>query len=129
MRIGVRLFISSLVFAIAIAAAYWWATHDAVGVILLGTMASALVLFASYILIAERESNLASDHTDMTPSDVAGEVMGVFSFESYWPFVAAVGCTLLLLGVVFLPGVSAVAALFGAALIAFAARFLILEST
>ena len=129
MKIGVRLFVSSLAFAIAIAAAYGWATHDPIGVILLGTMAAALILFTSYILVAERESNLASDRVEMTPADVVGEVLGVFSFESYWPIVAAFGCTLVLLGVAFLPGISWIVAIFGAALVAFAARFLIVEST
>ncbi len=129
MKIGVRLFLSSLVFAVGIAAAYGWATHDAVGVIMLATMAAALILFTSYILIAERESDLASDHVEMTPADVEGEVMGVFSFESYWPIVAAVGCTLVLLGLAFLPGISWIVALCGAAMVAFAARFLIVEST
>ncbi len=129
MMIGVRVFVSSLVFAIGIAAAYGWATHDPIGVILLGTMAAALILFTSYILVAERESNLASDRVEMTPTDVAGEVMGVFSFESYWPIVAAVGCTLILLGLAFLPGISSIVAICGAALVAIAVRFLIVEST
>lgn len=129
MKIGVRLFVSSLAFATAIATAYWFATRDIVGVIFLGSMAAALVFFAGYIVIAERESNLASDRVEIDPSDLGGEIMGIFSFESYWPILAAVGCTMLLLGVVFLPGISAVLAICGFALIVWTLRFLIREST
>ncbi len=129
MKIGVRLFLSSMVFGIAIAAIYGITTHDGVGIILLGLMALALIIVAIFIVVAEREANLAGDHADMTPSDVAGEEIGTYSLESYWPILAAVGATVALLGIVFLPGISLAFALAGAALFAWTARFLVREST
>ena len=129
MKIAVRLFLSSMVFGIAIASAYWIATHDIVGVLFLGTMAIALIVVATYIVVAEREANLAGDDAALAPADVAGEALGVFSFESYWPILAALGVTLLFAGVVFLPGVSLLPALVGAALLAWTLRFMLREST
>ena len=129
MKIGVRLFLSSMTFGIVIAATYGFTTHDVVGVVFLAGMALALLIVAGYIIIAERESNLASDSVDASPADVAGEELGVFTLESYWPILAALGVSLLLLGVVFVPGLSFGLVLLGAALVAWTARFLIREST
>ncbi len=129
MKIGVRLFLSSMAFGIVIAAIYGFTTHDIVGVIFLGGMALALVIVAMFIVVAEREANLAGDHEDMSPADIAGEELGVFTLESYWPILAAAGATLFLLGVVFVPGVSFGLVLIGAALLAWTARFMVREST
>ncbi len=129
MKIGVRLFLSSMAFGIVIATLYGITTHDIVGIIFLGGMALALVIVAIFIVVAEGEANLASDQANTTPADVAGEEMGVFSLESYWPVLAAAGTALFVLGVVFLPGVSVAFALAGAALIAWTARFMVREST
>jgi hypothetical protein len=129
MKIGVRLFLSSMAFGVVIATLYGLTTHDIIGVFFLGAMALALVVVAIFIVVAEREANLAGDHENMSPADVAGEEMGVFTIESYWPILAAAGAALFLLGVVFLPGVSFGLVFIGAALIAWTARFLVREST
>ncbi len=129
MKIGVRLFLSSMTFSIVIATIYGITTHDIVGIVFLGGMALALVIVALFIVVAEREANLAGDDDDKSPADVAGEELGVFTLESYWPILAAAGAALLLLGVVFVPGVSFGLVLVGAALIAWTARFLVREST
>ncbi|MDQ2858809.1 MAG: cytochrome c oxidase subunit 4 [Candidatus Eremiobacteraeota bacterium] len=129
MKIGVRLFLSSMAFGIVIAAIYGFTTRDIVGMIFLGAMALALVIVAIFIVVAEREANLAGDQENMSPADVAGEELGAFTLESYWPILAAAGTALFLLGVVFLPGISFAFMLAGAALIAWTARFMVREST
>ena len=129
MKIGVRLFLSSMLFGIVIATVYGLTTHDIVGVVFLGTMALALVIVAIFIVVAQGEANLAGDHENMSPADVAGEELGVFTLESYWPIIAAAGSALLLIGVVFVPGASFGLMLLGAALIAWTLRFLVREST
>ena len=102
--LAVRLFVSSMLFAIGIAGAYAWATHELIGTILLGMMAIAMITVAVYIVIAEKESNLAADAPDVDPRDLAGENLGSFTLESYWPILGAAGTVLLVQGVVFLPG-------------------------
>lgn len=129
MKIAVRLFLSSMIFAIVIAAIYGVTTHDVIGVLFLSMMALALIVIAAYILVAEREANLASDEPKATAADLAGEDLGTFSLESYWPILAALGATLLLFGIVFSPGMSVGIAVVGAVLVAWTARFLVREST
>ncbi len=129
MSLAVRLFVSSMLFALGIASAYVWATHELVGTILLGMMAVAMITVAVYIVVAEKESNLASDAPDVDPKELAGENLGSFTLESYWPILGAAATVLLVQGVVFLPGTSAVASLIAASLLFFAIRFLIREST
>ena len=104
MSLAVRLFLSSMIFAIAIAAGYAIATRDLVGTLLLGTMAIAMIVVSVYIVVAEKESDLACDVPDAKSEDLAGESLGSFTLESYWPILGAAATTLLLLGVVFLPG-------------------------
>ena len=128
MKIAVRLFVSSMLFALAIAGAYLWSTRDIVGVVLLSMMAIAMIVVAGYIIVAEKEAHLASDAPGATPSDVAGESLGVFSVESYWPVIGAAATALMLVGVVFLPGPFAIVALAAAAALMFSLRFLIRES-
>jgi hypothetical protein len=129
MSLATRLFVSSMLFAIGIAGAYLWATHEIVGTILLGMMAIAMITCAVYIVVAEKESNLAGDAPNVKPEDLAGENLGSFTLESYWPIVGALGTVLLVQGVVFLPGTAAIASLSAAALLFFSIRFLIREST
>jgi hypothetical protein len=129
MKIAVRLFLSSMIFAVLIAVAYWASTGDITGVVFLGMMALALIIVAAYIVVAEREADLAADRPDREPAQSAGEVLGAFTLESYWPILAALGSALLLCGIVFTPGISFTALLVGAALIAWTARFLVREST
>ena len=62
--IGLRLFISSAVFAIAIAMAYWLVAHEITGTFLLGFMAFALSFVAGYMIVAEREADLWGDRAD-----------------------------------------------------------------
>ncbi len=129
MSLAVRLFVSSMLFAIGIAAAYAWATHELIGTILLGMMAVAMITVAVFMVVAQRESNLASDAPEVDPGALAGENLGSFTLESYWPILGAAGTVLLVQGVVFLPGTSAVASLIAASLLFFSIRFLIREST
>jgi len=129
LKIAVRLLLSSTTFAIVIATVYWFVARDIIGVILLGSMALALMIVGAYIVIAEREAHLAADVRDLKPTDLAGEELGTFSLESYWPIIAAAGTACVLGGAVFLPGVSFGLMLVGSALVVFSLRFLVREST
>jgi len=128
-KIGVRLFLSSMLFAVLIAGAYVIATHDYIGTVMLATMAVALITIAVWIVVAEREADLGGDHPERDASDAVGENLGMFTLESYWPICGALATTLMTIGIVFLPGASAVATLFAAALLLFVLRFLVREST
>lgn len=118
-----------MVFGIIIAAVYGMTTHDIIGVLFLSVMALALTVVAAFILVAERESHLAGDETDLASSALAGEDLGMFTLESYWPILAAFGTGMLVFGVVFLPGFSLALLIFGAAIVAWTLRFLVREST
>ncbi len=56
-----------MAFGIVIAAIYGFTTHDIIGMIFLGAMALALVIVAIFIVVAEREANLAGDEENMPP--------------------------------------------------------------
>jgi hypothetical protein len=129
MKIGVRLLLSSMTFAIVIATVYGFTTHDVAGVVFLGMMALGLVIVAGFIVVAEREADLAGDRPDVLPADFVGEDLGTFTLESYWPILAAAGTACVIIGVVFLPGTSFGLMLTGVALVALSLRFLVREST
>ena len=129
MKIGVRLFVSSMVFAIAVAAVYWLTTRDVAGVGFLLFMVMATVTLAGYVVVAEKEANLSSDAPDARSTDDAGQQVGVFALESYWPIVAAASVTLLLPATVFLPGPSLIFVIAGFAGLLWSLRFLAREST
>ena len=81
MTVGLRLFISSAVFAIGIALAYWLVAHEITGTFLLGFMAFALSFVAGYMIVAEREADLWGDKADAKQSDAAGELVGTYSIR------------------------------------------------
>jgi len=114
MMIGLRLFISSAVFAIAIAIAYWLVAHEIVGTFLLGFMACALIFVAGYMIVAESEANLHGDRDDAKVSDGAGELVGTFTTRSPLPIWTALAVTCIGLGLVISPtlaGLGAIAVL------------------
>ena len=114
MMIGLRLFISSAVFAIVIAVAYWLVAHEIVGTFLLAFMAFALIFIAGYMIVAEREADLHGDRDDAKVSDGAGEVVGTFTTRSPLPIWTALAVTCIGLGLVVSPtlaGLGVVAAL------------------
>ena len=103
MTIGLRLFISSGVFAIAIATAYWLVAREVTGTFLLGFMAFALSVIASYMIVAEREADVWGDKADADQRDAAGQMLGTYSVRSPLPIWSAVAVTCILLGVVISP--------------------------
>lgn len=115
MTIGRRLFVSSAVFGIAIAVAYWFSAHNPDGTILLGLMAAALIFAAGYMFVAEREARLPGDRGTASSVDTSGEQLGVFTVASPWPIVVAFSAFLLLLGLAIFP----ILAAFGLALLLF----------
>jgi TRAP-type C4-dicarboxylate transport system permease large subunit len=129
MKIGVRLFVSSMLFSIAIAVVYGVTTRDLIGVVFLAMMAFAMIVCASYIVVAEREAHIAGDEADLRPADVVGEDLGVFTVESYWPILGAVGLVMLIFGVVYAPGFAWGILAIAICVIAFALRRLVREST
>jgi cytochrome c oxidase subunit IV len=103
MMIGLRLFISSAVFAIVIAVAYWLVAHEIVGTFLLAFMAFALSFVAGYMIVAEREADLYGDHNAAKVSDGAGELVGTYSTRSPLPIWTALAVTCIALGLVVSP--------------------------
>ena len=103
MTIGRRLFVSSAIFGIAIAVAYWFSAHNPDGAILLGLMAVALVFAAGYMFVAERDARLIGDRGNASNADASGEQFGVFTVASPWPIVVAFSVFLLLLGLAIFP--------------------------
>lgn len=98
MTIGRRLFVSSGIFGIAIAVAYWFSSRNVDGVFLLGLMAVALTFAAGYMYIAEREARLIGDRSEATNADANGERLGVFTVSSPWPITVAFGAFVMLVG-------------------------------
>ena len=115
MMTGLRLFVSSAVFAIVIAVAYWLVAHEITGTFLLGFMAFALVFIAGYMVVAEREADLWGDKGDATNADAAGEVVGRYSIRSPLPIWAALAVTTVALGLVISPTLAALGLIAGLA--------------
>ena len=107
MTIGLRLFLSSMAFAIAIALVYWFVAHEITGTFLLGFMAFALSVIAGYMIVAEREADLWGDRRDAQQPDAAGQVLGTYSTRSPLPVWAAAALTCILLGLVVSPTLAA----------------------
>jgi len=128
-KIGVRLFLSSMAFAIVVAVAYAFTTHDIAGTLFLGFMALALIVLTTFVVVSEKEADLTSDDPQATASANAGETMGVFALESYWPILAAFGVALILPSVIFLPGPAGIVTAGGFAILFTALRFMVREST
>ncbi len=109
MTIGLRLFISSAVFAIAIALAYWLTSHEIVGTFMLGIMAFALSFVAGYMIVAEREADLVGDKKGASIADGAGELVGTYTIRSPLPLGAALAVTLAGIGLVLSPTIAILA--------------------
>jgi hypothetical protein len=116
MTIGLRLFISSAVFSIVIATAYWFVAHEPAGTFLLGFMAFALTFLAGYMIVAEREADLWGDDGKATGADAAGEVVGTYSVSSPLPLWSAAALASIGLGLVVSPAFAAMGAIAALAL-------------
>ena len=120
MKIGLGLFVSSAVFAIVIAIAYWLIAHEPAGAMLLGCMAAALSVVALYMVFAERDARLFADDEQATMADAAGERVGTYVTHSPAPFWIGIALGGLVLGLVVSPaaaGLGIVALLFLGALL------------
>jgi hypothetical protein len=122
MIVGLRLFISSMSFAVVIAVTYWFVAHEIAGTFLLGFMAFALTVIAGYMIVAEREADLWGDRPDANQRDGAGQIVGTYSISSPLPMWAALALTCLLLGVVISPTLASIGIL---ALLAAGALFIV----
>jgi hypothetical protein len=107
MTIGLRLFISSAVFSIVIAVAYWLVAREPAGTMLLGVMAFGLSFVAGYMILAEREAELVGDLAQADNADAAGEILGSYSISSPLPIATAAALTCIGLGLVVSPTVAA----------------------
>jgi hypothetical protein len=105
----VRLFAASACFGIAIAVTYFYLSHEVAGTFLLGVMGAGLLFAAGYALLAERDAALDGDSEDAVPGSAAGEDLGVFTTRSAWPILIAAAVLLVLLGVLWSPGLAALA--------------------
>ena len=106
MMIGLRLFLSSASFSIAIAAAYWLAAREITGTFLLGFMAFAMCVIAGYMIVAEREAALDGDQSTSEDGAGSGELIGTYSIRSPLPIWTALAVGLVLLGIVISPTIA-----------------------
>jgi hypothetical protein len=100
MTTGLRLFLSSAGFALAIALVYGFTTHDPTGTVLLAIMTFALTFAAWYMRVAEREAALWGDAGAATMHDAAGESVGIYTTRSVLPIGLAVSLTLIAVGLI-----------------------------
>jgi hypothetical protein len=101
--IGLRLFVSSAVFGIVIAIAYWYTSHEIIGTLMLGIMAFGLSFVAGYMIVAEREADLIGDKKQAAIKDGAGELVGTYTLRSPVPICIAAAVTFVGLGIVVSP--------------------------
>ncbi len=128
MLIGRRLFISSAVFGIVLATAYWQIAHEIAGTFLLGFMAFALVFLAGFMIVSEREADFWGDDKSAGSgisgerADPSGTLIGTYTIRSPLPICAALAVTTALLGLVISPTLAIVSLL---AVLALGALFII----
>jgi len=120
--VGLRLFLSSAGFGIAIALAYWFTSREIVGTFMLGVMAFGLSFVAGYMIVAEREADLIGDEKNATMQSGAGELVGTYTVTSPLPLGSAVAVTCIGLGIVVSPAIAVLGIL---AVLAFGALFVI----
>jgi hypothetical protein len=107
MTIGLRLFLSSATFAIAIVLAYWFIAREPAGTALLGFMAFGLSFVAGYMIVAEREADLWGDDAQADNAQAAGETVGAYSIRSPLPIATAAAITFIGIGLVVSPTAAA----------------------
>jgi hypothetical protein len=122
MTVGLRLFISSAVFGIVIAVAYWLVAREPAGTMLLGFMAFGLSFVAGYMIVAEREADLWGDQPQADNAEAAGEVVGSYSVRSPLPIATAAALTCIGIGLVVSPTVAALGVI---AVLALGALFIV----
>ncbi len=61
MKTGVRVFLNSAIFGVAIALVYWFCSRDPGGTILLAFMGAAMCFAAGFVFFAERNARLSGD--------------------------------------------------------------------
>ena len=104
MKTFVGLFVSSGIFGLVIAVAYFIVAHrEATGTVLLGCMTAALAFAAGFALLAERDAHLDGDDEALESAAVAGEDLGVFTTATPLPIIVAFGVALGLLGLLYSP--------------------------
>jgi hypothetical protein len=103
MMVALRLFLSSAGFTAVLGISYWFVAHDPAGTVLLAFMTAALLVIASYMLVAERNAGLFADKPDATPADARGERIGTFVLHSPAPFWIGFALFGLMLGLVVSP--------------------------
>ena len=119
MIVGLRLFLSSMSFAIVIALAYWFIAHEIAGTFLLGFMAFALAVIAGYMIVAEREADLWGDRGDANQREASGQIIGTYSIRSPLPVWAGLALNCVLLGLVISPTIAALGILAVLVVVAF----------
>lgn len=102
------IFVSTALFTILLAVAYWIVAHEPAGTTLLGFMAGALLVVALYSAVAQRDADLYSDKKDATPADAAGEHVGTYVVHSPAPFWIGIAVAALALGLVVAPAIAGI---------------------
>ncbi len=110
-----KLFNFLAVFMLPLGIVYWIVSKEPLGTILLAITAVAFALVGCYLYLqSKRLGGPRPEDYDATQEDGAGEV-GSFPVASIWPFVGAMGMTVMSFGLVFngflaIPGATLMAA-------------------
>ncbi|MGD1067965.1 MAG: cytochrome c oxidase subunit 4 [Vulcanimicrobiaceae bacterium] len=108
MSVGVRLFLSSALFATVIAVVYWYLSREPAGTILLAVMAFGLSFAAGYMILAERDADLVGDRKHAAIDEETGVLVGTYSLHSPLPLWSALAITCTLLGLILSPALTAI---------------------
>lgn len=100
MKTAIGLFAFSALFGAAIALTYWLIAREPAGTILLGLMAAALSLTATYALLAERKAKVEGDGKGAMRVD---DDLGIFTQHSAWPILLALAAAMSLVGILWSP--------------------------
>jgi hypothetical protein len=93
MNTSSALFGGGAVFFAVVAAIYWFTSYEEAGAIMLALSVGALALIAVYLHIQSRRVGIQpEDRPDAQSIDATGDI-GYFPSSSIWPFVMAIGVT------------------------------------
>jgi hypothetical protein len=98
-KIATLVFLSSMLFGFIVALVYWVTTREPVGTFLLGLFGGGLAWDSGYLLVTRGRTSVDGD-SSLTPAQLAGERIGVFSIESRWPILLALATAGTLIGAV-----------------------------
>lgn len=108
MKTGSRLYLSSMIFGLVIAAVYGLWTKELFGTVILAMLGLGLGIVYGYLVLREERFRLVGDDDQANPDAAAGEELETFASRSRWPLIAIVGVLFMLLPLIWVPYLSVV---------------------